>query len=236
MGISVRSWTPPRRIRMRSYPVSSLQVKLLVQVYTVRTGWVRTHFLILSCSVEHVRIELLRFRNRVRSFFSFPQMRVIRVSRILTRFVSRTVRSRLRILDFECKRRCRTTLLFRTQETLEEGCKQIDEDIQLFKDLKVSDHSLVWNTDLIESLELRNLLSQAACTMHAAEQRKESRGAHAREDFTERLDDEWMNHTVAYHNDVMHSDGKTTIKYRPTHQYSLDDEEQTPFPPVARVY
>ena len=126
--------------------------------------------------------------------------------------------------------------VFRTQETLEEGCKQIDEDIQLFRDLKVSDHSLVWNTDLIESLELRNLLSQAACTMHAAEQRKESRGAHAREDFTERLDDDWMEHTVAYHNDVMHGDGKTTIKYRPTHQYSLDDSEQTPFPPVARVY
>merc|ERR1711871_887218 len=126
--------------------------------------------------------------------------------------------------------------VFRTQETLEEGCRQIDEDIQLFKNLKTSDHSLIWNSDLIESLELRNLLSQAAVTMHAAEQRKESRGAHAREDFTERLDDEWMNHTVAYHNDVMHSDGKTTIKYRPTHQYSLDDEEQTPFPPVARVY
>lgn len=126
--------------------------------------------------------------------------------------------------------------VFRTQETLEEGCKQIDEDVQLFKNLKVSDHSLVWNTDLIESLELRNLLSQASVTMHAAEQRKESRGAHAREDFTEREDGEWMHHTIAYHDDVMSGSGKTTIKYRPTHQHTLDANEQDSFPPVARVY
>lgn len=126
--------------------------------------------------------------------------------------------------------------VYRTQEVLEEGCKQIDEDIQEFKDVRTTDHSLIWNTDLIETLELRNLLSQAAVTMHAAEQRKESRGAHAREDFPDRLDDDWMDHTVAYHSDILHGDGKTTIKYRPTHQYTLDDKEQTPFPPVARVY
>lgn len=78
--------------------------------------------------------------------------------------------------------------MYRTQETLAEGKKLIDLTVASFKDVKVSDTSLIWNTDLIETLELRNLLGNAAATMHAAEARKESRGAHAREDFPDRLD------------------------------------------------
>ena len=84
------------------------------------------------------------------------------------------------------------------QETLEEGCEKIDKVVESYNNVGIKDRSLVWNTDLMEAMELENLLINASITMHGAEQRKESRGAHAREDFSERDDKDWIRHTVGY--------------------------------------
>jgi succinate dehydrogenase (ubiquinone) flavoprotein subunit len=125
--------------------------------------------------------------------------------------------------------------VFRTQETLEAGCKKIDDIVASQADVGLTDRSMVWNTDLMEALELENLLINSAITMHSAEQRKESRGAHAREDFSKRDDEDWIRHTLGYFDHTTQAKDKVKIDYRPVHQQPLD-KEMKHIPPMVRSY
>jgi succinate dehydrogenase / fumarate reductase flavoprotein subunit len=121
--------------------------------------------------------------------------------------------------------------VFRTGEVLQEGQKLIHEVFSGVPDIKVTDRSLIWNSDLIETLEFDNLIAQAVVTMNSAANRTESRGAHAREDFPDRDDKNWMKHTLAW----LDPNGKVTIDYRPVHTFTLTNEVSY-IEPKARVY
>jgi succinate dehydrogenase / fumarate reductase flavoprotein subunit len=121
--------------------------------------------------------------------------------------------------------------VFRTGEVLEEGCAHMQALWAKREAIKVSDRSLIWNSDLVETLELDNLLYQALVTIESARNRQESRGAHAREDFPERDDGKWMKHTIAWAGE----EGRVKIDYRPVHMQPLSNDVQS-FPPKARVY
>jgi succinate dehydrogenase / fumarate reductase flavoprotein subunit len=121
--------------------------------------------------------------------------------------------------------------VFRTAETLQAGCRKIDEVYAGFEDVRVTDRSLIWNSDLVETFELANLLGQAVGTMHGAEQRTETRGGHARDDYPERDDAHWMKHTLVSVDDQ----GRCAFDYRPVHMDTMTDEVET-VPPKKRVY
>jgi succinate dehydrogenase / fumarate reductase flavoprotein subunit len=121
--------------------------------------------------------------------------------------------------------------VFRTGEILAKGVAMIDDVWRSFSDVGVSDRSMVWNSDLVETWELKNLIQLSLITVNSANNRTESRGGHAREDYPDRDDENWMKHTVAW----LSEDGGTTIDYRPVHMYTLTDEVEV-VPPKARVY
>jgi len=121
--------------------------------------------------------------------------------------------------------------VFRTAQVLEEGLRKMTEVTDALGDLAVADRSLIWNTDLVEALELDNLIGQAAVVLNSALYRTESRGAHAREDYPERDDRNWLKHTLAWRN----GDGVVRLGDRPVHLHTLSNEVQA-FPPAERVY
>ena len=125
--------------------------------------------------------------------------------------------------------------VFRTDELMAEGKEKLTKTYQRMNDVGVTDRSLIWNTDLVETLELDNLISQATVTMHSAYNRQESRGAHAHEDFPNRDDANWMKHTVAWFDVWGGKGGGVRLDYRPVHEYTLSDDVEY-IKPKARVY
>ena len=121
--------------------------------------------------------------------------------------------------------------VYRTGEVLKEGVEKIEKVFSGSSDIGVTDRTLIWNSDLMESLEYDNLISQAVVTLKSAENRQESRGAHAREDYPNRDDKEWMKHTLAWIDDK----GTVKIDYRPVHEYTMTNDIEY-IAPKARVY
>jgi len=121
--------------------------------------------------------------------------------------------------------------VFRDAKTLQEGVAKMADVAASMREIALGERSLIWNSDLVEALELDNLVSQSVVVLDSAVNRTESRGAHAREDYPKRDDKDWMKHSLAWSGEG----GKSRLAYRPVHNFTLSNDVQ-PFPPKERVY
>ncbi len=184
------------------------------------------------CSVVKRRVVALRSSSRAPRTSRWR--RTLATTRWLVSISSATrmAHARRREIRLEMQKVMQSdAAVFRTGESLKEGMQRLERTYSTFADVKVNDRSLVWNTDLIETMELENLLLQATATIHSAENRKESRGAQAREDYPNRDDVNWMKHSVVW----VDGPGKVRFEYRPVHLETLTRDVES-IPPKARTY
>src|SRR5215472_976153 len=191
------------------------------------TGWAPTRCWISWCSVAPRRTA-----RRTRSGRT-PRSRRCRCAPASTRWIGSMRRGTpVADLRLEMQRTMqRHAAVFRNSKTLAEGVAKMQAVWQGMADMSVSDRSLIWNSDLMEALELQNLMGNAMTTMVGAEARHESRGAHAHDDYPERDDAEWMKHTLAWCDET----GATRFAYRPVKMRTLTNEVSV-IPPKRRVY
>jgi succinate dehydrogenase / fumarate reductase flavoprotein subunit len=181
------------------------------------------------------RAAAIRARDTVKPGLAHNPIQASTIDKIIARFDHiRDSKGTISVADLRLKMQKTMQLyasVFRDYETLSEGASKIDLIKKEFNNIKITDYSMIWNSDLVQALELENLIDQAVLTVHSALSREESRGAHAREDFQKRDDEKWMKHSLS----IVNEDGKVTIDYKPVIMRTLTDEVEV-VPPKARIY